>query len=127
MDQPYGTFWTATPRVAKSVPADRVRPAAPVREFLADVADVRPDGRPPLFAVLLTRVKPCAASTKVYHDLITEDGVMVLRAQVGSLEHFAQAWGDPIADVTNSAYGDAARSYSTWERSKIREDIRAEQ
>lgn len=79
-----------------------------VRELLADAADVRPDGQPPLFAVLLTRVKPRAASTRVYRELLTEDGIPVLKSQVGNLERFAQAWGDPIMNATNSAYGDAA-------------------
>jgi chromosome partitioning protein len=79
-----------------------------VRELLDDVADLRPDGMAPRFAVLLTRTKPRAASTRTYRELITEDGVTVLNAQVGSLERFAQAWGDPIVNATSSAYGDAA-------------------
>lgn len=79
-----------------------------VQELLTDAADVRQDGRPPLFAVLLTRTKPNAASTRTYRELIAEDGIAVLRAQIGNLERFAQAWGDPIRDATRSAYGDAA-------------------
>lgn len=79
-----------------------------VQELLTDAADVRPDGRPPLFAVLLTRTKPRAASTRTYRELITEDDITVLRAQIGNLERFAQAWGDPIRDATRSAYGDVA-------------------
>lgn len=79
-----------------------------VRDLLDEAADLRPDGEPPLFAVLLTRVKPRAASTRVYRDLIAGDGITVLNAQVGSLERFAQAWGDPITNATASSYGDAA-------------------
>lgn len=81
---------------------------AKVRGLVDEVPDLRADGRAPVFAVLLTRVKAQAASSKVYRDLITGDGVTVLRAQVGNLERFAQAWGDPIKNATGSSYGDAA-------------------
>lgn len=73
-----------------------------------EVAELRPGGQPPIFAVLLTRVKPRAASTRVYRELVTTDGVTVLNSQVGSLERFAQAWGDPISHASETAYGDAA-------------------
>ncbi|OON27056.1 MULTISPECIES: ParA family protein [unclassified Micromonospora] len=79
-----------------------------VRELLQEAADVRPDGKPPIHAVLLTRVKPRAASTGVYRQLITDDGVTVLNAQIGSLERFAQAWGDPMAGALDTPYGAAA-------------------
>lgn len=79
-----------------------------VRETIAESGQVRPDGKPPLFAVLLTRVKPRAASTGVYRQLIESEGVHVLKSQVGSLEKFAQAWGDPIVKAMETSYGDAA-------------------
>lgn len=79
-----------------------------VRSLLADAADLRPDGRSPAFAVLLTRCPAGAASPRVYRELITADGVHVLTAQVGRLERFAQAYGDPIRSALNTSYGDAA-------------------
>jgi chromosome partitioning protein len=79
-----------------------------VRAILAEVADDREDGQPPIHAVLLTRVKPRAASTGVYRNLITADGVTVLDAQIGGLERFAQSWGDPMTGVLDTAYGAAA-------------------
>lgn len=79
-----------------------------VRELLTDAAEVRPDGRPPHFAVLLTRIKTRAASTNTYRDLTTEAGFTVLKAQVASLERYAQAWGDPITKAADTPYGDAA-------------------
>jgi chromosome partitioning protein len=81
---------------------------ASVRELLVDAADLRPDGQLPVAAVLLNRCKPRAASTTFYRQQATEDGWVVLDAQVGHLERFAQAWGDPINKALDSAYGDAA-------------------
>lgn len=79
-----------------------------VRGLLDEAADLRPDGRPPIHAVLLTRVKVRAASTAVYRERVTEDGVTVLDAQIGGLERYAQAWGEPIVKATDTAYGAAA-------------------
>jgi chromosome partitioning protein len=93
------------PMAATPIEYDRL---AAVRQLVEESADLRPNGRPPLHAVLLTRVKPRAASTKAYREQITADGVTVLDAQVGSLERFAQAWGDPIVKASDTAYGDAA-------------------
>jgi chromosome partitioning protein len=93
------------PMAATPIEYDRL---AAVRQLVEESADLRPNGRPPLHAVLLTRVKPRAASTKVYREQITADGVTVLAAQVGSLERFAQAWGDPIVKASDTPYGDAA-------------------
>lgn len=78
-----------------------------VLNLLDEVSALRSDGRPPLFAVLFTRTVANAASTKVYRELITADGVTVLRPTVGRLERFAQAYGDPVRDAINTAYGDA--------------------
>ncbi|WP_202611046.1 AAA family ATPase [Herbidospora solisilvae] len=81
---------------------------AAVRELIDEVAGDREDGQPPIHAVLLTRVKPRAASTTVYRQLVTNDGVTVLKAQVGALERFAQSWGDPMTGVLDTSYGEAA-------------------
>jgi len=81
---------------------------AAVRHLLDDVADLRPDGRPPAHAVLLTKCKPRAASTGVYRQRAVDDGITVLTAQVGNLERFAQAWADPIVKALDTPYGAAA-------------------
>lgn len=78
---------------------------AAVRAAVADVADLRPDGRLPVMAVLLTRTVPSAASTGVYRDLIAED-VPVLRVTIGNRQQFAQAYGQPITRASATGYGD---------------------
>ncbi|MFC7650298.1 AAA family ATPase [Streptosporangium lutulentum] len=119
-----GTVYSAL-RVATHVvipmaptPVEYDRLAA-VREILAEVADDREDGQPPIHAVLLTRVKPRAASTVVYRNLIAGDGVTVLNAQVGSLERFAQSWGDPMLKVLDTAYGAAAMELLDLDRQEV--------
>lgn len=78
-----------------------------VRAVVEEAAEERPDGSTQVLAVLLTRCAPRAASTLAYRNLITEDGVTVLDAQIGRREKFAQAYGDPIVNATATAYGDA--------------------
>ncbi|WP_329094287.1 ParA family protein [Streptosporangium sp. NBC_01469] len=90
-----------------------------VREILAEVADDREDGQSPIHAVLLTRVKPRAASTGVYRGLTVADGVTVLKAQIGSLERFAQSWGDPMVKVLDTAYGAAAMELLDLDRQEV--------
>ena len=80
---------------------------ASVRGAVADVADLRSDDQAPPLSVLLTRVVPNAASTAAYREVIEAEGVHVFRAQVGRLERFAQAYGDPISGAVETAYGDA--------------------
>jgi chromosome partitioning protein len=78
-----------------------------VHAAVADSADLRRDESPPEFAVLLTRTVPNAVSTQVYREAITTDGIRVLRGNVGRLERYALAYGDPVTKALNSAYGDA--------------------
>lgn len=78
-----------------------------VREHLADAIDERPDGSAPVAAVLLTRTVANAASTEVFREQITASGLSVLGAHIGRLERFSQAYGSPVTDAMNSAYGDA--------------------
>lgn len=77
-----------------------------VRSLLDDATDLRDDDGPQL-AVLFTRTVANAASTEVYREILEEDGVRVLRPTVGRLERYAQAYGRPIINATNTAYGDA--------------------
>lgn len=79
-----------------------------VHALIQESADLRPDGQPPLFGVLLTKCKTSASSPKVYRELITEDGLTVFKTQVGDLERFAQSFGSPIKNVMRTAYGDVA-------------------
>lgn len=78
-----------------------------VQQLVDDAVELR-DGTRPEFAVLFTRTIANAASTDVYRELLTEDGVHVLKPTVGRLERFAQAYGLPIDRAANTAYGDAA-------------------
>lgn len=77
-----------------------------VRELLAEVASLRPDGEEPPAGVLLTRTVPGAASTEVYRELVADSGMRVFRARVGRLERFSQALGAPVVRASASAYGD---------------------
>ena len=52
--------------------------------------------------------QPNAASTEVYRELLTADGVRVLNPTVGRLERYAQAFGLPIDNAAATAYGDIA-------------------
>lgn len=63
---------------------------------------------PPQLAVVLTRTVSNAASTDVYRQMLTDDGVRVLRPTVGRLERYAQAFGLPITNAAGTAYGDIA-------------------
>ena len=79
-----------------------------VRELLEEANDLRGDGTAdPIFAVLLTRTIPNASSTDVFREMIAEAGDHVLRSTVGRREQFAQAFGLPIDNAANTAYGDA--------------------
>ncbi len=80
---------------------------ARVAEVIDDAAGLRLDGNPVPFAVLLTRTVANAASTAIWRDRLTEDGRLVLRANVGRLEQFSQADGDNITNASATAYGDA--------------------
>lgn len=63
---------------------------------------------PPQLAVVLTRTVSNAASTDVYRQMLTDDGIRVLRPTVGRLERYAQAFGLPITNSASTAYGDVA-------------------
>lgn len=78
-----------------------------IRELVEDATTLAP-GDPPQLAVVLTRTVPHAASTKVYRQMLSDDGVRVLGPTVGRLERYAQAFGLPITNATATAYGDIA-------------------
>jgi chromosome partitioning protein len=78
-----------------------------VAEVAADVAGLRPDGKPVPMAVLLTRTVPNASSTEAYRQQIRDDGLWCLRTEVRRLELFAQADGDNVDGASATAYGDA--------------------
>ncbi|WP_287005206.1 hypothetical protein [Gordonia sp. UBA7860] len=75
-----------------------------VLELVEDVGPVR--AASPVVAALLTRVVTNSASAEVYRTAAS-DVVPVLPARVARLERFAQAFGCPIDDALNTAYGDA--------------------
>jgi chromosome partitioning protein len=76
-----------------------------IRSVVDDAAELR-NGPPPELAVVFTRTVPNAASTDVYRQLITGDGMRVLGPTVGRLERYAQAYGLPIKNAATTAYGD---------------------
>jgi chromosome partitioning protein len=76
---------------------------------LRRAAGLRVSGEPPRSAVLLTRTVAGASSTAVWRAHLEEAGHRVLRAHVGRLERFAQAYGGPIERADATAYGDVAR------------------
>lgn len=78
-----------------------------VRDALDAAADLRASGQPPRMAVLLTRTVAGAASTGVWREQLVEAGDRVLRVNVGRLERYSQAYGDPIDRASATAYGDA--------------------
>lgn len=80
---------------------------AAIREVAEDAAVLAP-GEPPQLAVVLTRTVPNAASTEVYRQMLTDDGVRVLGPTIGRLERYAQAFGLPITNAAATAYGDIA-------------------
>ncbi|OPX09361.1 ParA family protein [Gordonia sp. i37] len=75
-----------------------------VLDLIDDVGPLRT--APPVVAALLTRVVTNSASGEVYRTAANEL-VPVLPARVARLERFAQAFGCPIDDALNTAYGDA--------------------
>ncbi|MEO6087750.1 MAG: ParA family protein [Umezawaea sp.] len=89
-------------------PIDYDRVAA-VRQLVEEVGPLRPSGKPPRLAVLLTKCPGYPAkSPKVWRDQLTADGLHVLKAQVGRSEQFAQAFGSRIDHALRSVYGDVA-------------------
>lgn len=89
-----------------------------VRQLLMDATDLR-DGQQPVFSVLFTRTVPNASSTDAYRELITEEGDHVLKPLVGRLEKFAQAYGLPIENAANTAYGDAVAELLAMENEEV--------
>lgn len=84
------------PTAPTPMEVERVRA---VREALDEVSSLRPDGHPPLAAVVLTRTVANAASTGVWRLSLEDDGWTVLTAEVRRLEAIAQAAGDPITNL----------------------------
>ncbi|MFC7429950.1 AAA family ATPase [Nocardia tengchongensis] len=89
------------PMAPTSMEYDRL-PA--VLELVAEVGDEVEQA--PDFSVLLTRTVPNAASTTVYTDLITGQGVRVLNPTISRKELFAQSYSTPIFRPEASAYAD---------------------
>src|SRR3954463_4477256 len=83
-----------------------------VREVVEDTAAFRHDGNPVPVAVLFTRVIPRATSTHIYREQAAQDGFFCFETAIGRLERFAQAFGDPVEDVTDTAYGEVATELS---------------
>jgi chromosome partitioning protein len=78
-----------------------------VKETLQDAADLSVSGMPVTAGILFTRVIPNASSTEAFRAQLTADGFWVLRAAVGRLERFGQAYMENVTGALNTAYGDA--------------------
>lgn len=83
------------------------RRLAAVRNEVEQSGGGRPDGEPPALSVLITRAVSGASSTNVWREAMTEDGLHVLKVPVTRLERYSQAYGDDVAQASDSAYGDA--------------------
>ncbi|WP_228835732.1 ParA family protein [Nocardia abscessus] len=75
-----------------------------VLELFAEVCD---EVDPPELVALLTRTVTNAASTDTYRELITGNGVRVLRATVPRRELFAQGYGTSITNAQATPYAAA--------------------
>lgn len=75
------------------------RRLAAVRSVVGDVP----------MAVLLTRVVANSVSSLVYRESVLRDGLWLLGTHVGRLERFAQAFGDPVHQAADGAYGGVVR------------------
>lgn len=76
-----------------------------IRELVED-STALVDDTPPALCVVFTRTVSNAASTTAYRELVAGDGVRVLGPTVARLERFAQAYGSPIVDAADTAYGE---------------------
>ncbi len=99
---------TATHVLVPMAPTGMEYARVPAIRELVDEAAALAAGDAPQLAVVLTRTVPNAASTEVYRQMLTDDGVRVLGPTVGRLERFAQAYGLPIVNAAATAYGDIA-------------------
>jgi chromosome partitioning protein len=61
----------------------------------------------PTTAAMFTRTVPNATATREYRELLVDEGWRVLRATVGNLQRFAQAFGGTVERASATAYGDA--------------------
>jgi hypothetical protein len=75
----------------------------PMREFIEEVAVLRPDGEPPETWVLLNRTTASSRSTKDYRDYLTDDGWNVFTTTIPNLQMYAQSMLSPVT-AKGSAY-----------------------
>lgn len=90
-----------------------------VRKILNDATDLRPDGKPPVVAIMLNRTTRKATPHIVYRQQCEEAGWKVLDAIVGTGQQFTQAWGSPIKRASRTPYGDAANELLDLEPEEV--------
>ncbi len=83
---------------------------AAVRDLIEDVSHLGRHGAPPIAAALLTRTVASSAAPATYRELLTRAGWRVVPGSVAHWQRYAQAWGQPLVDVSSTAYGDAVRN-----------------
>lgn len=88
---------------------DRIERMSPhgMREFIDEVAVLRPDGEPPESWVLLNRTtsQPLVGSTQKYRDYLTDSGWNVFTTTIPNLQKYAQSMLSPVT-AKDSAYAD---------------------
>ncbi|MEV6013199.1 plasmid partition protein [Streptomyces sp. NPDC051976] len=75
----------------------------PMREFIEDVAVLRPDGEPPETWVLLNRTTANSRSTNDYRNYLAEDGWNVFTTIIPNRQMYAQSMLSPVT-ANGSAY-----------------------
>jgi hypothetical protein len=77
----------------------------PMREFIEEVAVLRPDGEPPETWVLLNRTtaQPRVGSTKDYRNYLVDEGWNVFTTTIPNLQMYAQSMLSPVT-AKGSAY-----------------------
>lgn len=81
-----------------------------VRSLIDDVRHLGAHAAPPVAAALLTRTVATSAAPEAYRTLLGKAGWRVLPGSVAHWQRYAQAWGQPIVEADQTAYGAAVRS-----------------
>lgn len=78
----------------------------PMKEFLAEVAPLRPDGCPPETWVLLCKAPAGVKETQQIRKYLTDTGYQVFDTVVPAVVRYARTYGGSEVDVAGSAFQD---------------------
>jgi chromosome partitioning protein len=79
-----------------------------VADLVKESADFRAGGKAPPLAALLTRTVANTLAARIWRDQAEADGYWCLRPEIRFRQQFAQAYGAPVTDASETAYGDVA-------------------